>query len=58
MRWKKVLEVAAKSNTAAAEILRELVEKGVVKQNPDGSITPTQGPNIIQNKSDVDMWWL
>ena len=52
------LEEAAKhvkNNKAATDILTNLLEKGEVKQEEDGSITIIRGPNVIGNKTDVDM---
>ena len=52
------LEEAAKqvnNNKAASDILTNLLEKGEVKQEVDGSITIVRGPNVIGNKTDVDM---
>ena len=52
------LEEAAKhhaNNKAANDILTNLLEKGEVKQEEDGSITIIRGPNVIGNKDDVDM---
>ena len=52
------LEEAAKqvnNNKAASDILTNLLEKGDMKQEADGSITIVRGPNVIGNKDDVDM---
>ena len=48
-------EENATSNKNAADILTDLINKGEVKQEADGSITVMHGPNIIGNKGDVDM---
>ena len=52
------LEEAAKqvnNNKAASDILTNLLEKGEMKQEADGSIKINRGPNVIGNKDDVDM---
>ena len=52
------LEEAAKqvnNNKAASDILTNLLEKGEMKQEADGSVTINRGPNVIGNKTDVDM---
>ena len=52
------LEEAAKqvnNNKAASNILTNLLEKGEMKQEADGSITIVRGPNVIGNKDDVNM---
>ena len=52
------LEEAAKqvnNNKAASDILTNFLEKGEMKQEADGSITIVCGPNVIENKDDVDM---
>ena len=48
-------EENATSNKNAADILTDLINKGDVKQEADGSITIVRGPNVIGNKGDVDM---
>lgn len=45
----------AANNKTAADILTDLLTKGEVKQEEDGSITVVHGPNVIGNKADVDM---
>ncbi len=40
-------EEAAKNNKNAASILTDLLQKGVVKQDDDGSIIYNDGPNVI-----------
>ena len=37
----------ASNNKSAAEILTDLLEKGQVKLEDDGSVTVVHGPNII-----------
>ena len=52
------LEEAAKqvnNNKAASNILTNLLEKGEMRQEADGSSTIVRGPNVIGNKTDVDM---
>ena len=48
-------EENATNNKNAADILNDLIHKGEVKLEEDGSITVIHGPNIIGNKGDVDM---
>ena len=46
---------SATNNKNAADILTDLITKGEVRQEEDGSITVLHGPNVIGNKTDVDM---
>ena len=48
-------EENATNNKNAADILTDLLNKGEVQQEADGSITGLHGPNVIGNKGDVDM---
>ena len=48
-------EEEAKSNSAATAILRELIEKGVIRQEADGTVVPLNGPNIIGNQADMEL---
>ena len=42
-------------NNVAAQILNDLIEKGVVEQDEQGQVIVRKGPNVIGNKADVDM---
>ena len=42
-------------NNVAAQILNDLIEKGVVEQDEQGQVIVRKGPNIIENKGDVEM---
>ena len=48
-------EENATNNKNAADILTDLLNKGEVKQEEDGSITGIHGPNIIGNKGDMEL---
>ena len=44
----------ATNNKAAAEILTDLMSKGKIRQESDGSFEVQPGPNIIMNQHDVE----
>ena len=48
-------EKEASNNENAKNILHNMLAKGEVRQEEDGSITVLHGPNVIGNKTDVDM---
>ena len=37
----------------AAKVLENLIERGECKQNPDGTVSVVQGPNVVMNRDDV-----
>ena len=48
-----VVEEEMNSNKNAALILEDLIEKGILRKNPDGTVDPVDGPNVIGNSEDV-----
>ena len=46
---------SAETNKVASDILNDMLGRGEVKQNDDGSIEVVQGPNYVANRSDVEM---
>ena len=47
-------EKNATNNKAAADILNDMLQKGEVKQEDDGSVTVMRGPNYIGNADDIE----
>ena len=43
----------AEENKGAFDALTELVEKGEIRKEEDGSVTVIRGPNIIQNYNEM-----
>ena len=48
-----VVEEEMNSNKNAALILEDLIDKGILRKNPDGTVDPVDGPNVIGNSEDV-----
>ena len=46
---------SASNNKSAADILTDLLEKGQVKLEDDGTVTVVQGPNVIGNANQFDI---
>ena len=41
------------SHQNATMILSDLIERGILQKNPDGTVDPVNGPNIIGNSDDI-----